>query len=75
MVRSEFPAAPGEVAAFTTDSKSWDQMEQLVQREARAGWRGEIWVTVVGMIRAPESYVGKNGQMVGGYGHLGGYPA
>ena len=41
----------------------------------KQGLDEEIWVTVVGMLRAPESYVRKDGQVVGGYGHLGGYPA
>jgi hypothetical protein len=75
MVQSDIPGAPGEEAPFTTDTKSWDHLQLFVLQEARAGRREEIWVTVVGMLRAPESYVRKNGQAFGGYGHLGGYPA
>jgi hypothetical protein len=72
---SDILGASGEAIAFATDSKSWDHLQLFVRQEARAGRREEIWVTVVGMFRAPESYVNKDGQVFGGYGHLGGYPA
>jgi hypothetical protein len=73
LVQSDFPGMPA--ATFATDDKSWENLELFVRQEARAGKREEIWVTVTGMLRAPASYVRKDGKVVGGYGHLGGYPA
>lgn len=55
--------------------KGWGELEATVKREAKAGHREEIWVTLIGMLRAPESYIRTDGQIVGGYGHLGGFPA
>jgi hypothetical protein len=74
LVDSHFPAGGDEAAGFETDHKSWADLEALVLREARAGHREEIWVTVIGQIRAPTSFVRGDGQVVGGYGHLGVLP-
>jgi len=75
MVHSDIRGAAGEEAPFTTDNQSWDRLQLFVRQEARAGRREEIWVTVVGMLRAPESYVKRDGTVVGGYGRLSLCPA
>lgn len=75
MVHSDFPPGLGEAAPFKTDTESWDRLELFVRQEAMNGRREEIWATAVGMIRAPKSYIRTDGQIVGGYGHLGGYAA
>jgi hypothetical protein len=65
-----------ETVPFVTDMESWDRIQDLVMAAAKVGLRGEIWVTIVGFVRAPESYVRKDGGTVQlGYGHLGVYPA
>jgi hypothetical protein len=63
-----------ETPAFKTDRSSWDRLDELVVREAKAGQREEIWATVVGFVRAPVTYI-RDGKVVGGYGHLGAFPA
>ncbi len=60
---------------MTTDNTTWNHLELFVRGQARSGKREEIWVTVVGMLRAPVAYIGKDGRIFGGYGHPGGYPA
>jgi hypothetical protein len=66
----------GETVPFETDMESWRRIEDLVMAAAKVGLRGEIWVTIVGFVRAPESYVRKDGGTVQlGYGHLGVFPA
>ena len=55
-----------------------DKAEREAEREARQGRRVEVWVTIVGRLRASEhrSPVGPCDRVVNsGYGHLGGYPA
>ena len=59
---------------FKTDRRSWDELDQLVLGEGRAGRREEIWVTIAGEVRAPQEYVRKDGSLAGGYGHLGVFP-
>jgi hypothetical protein len=73
---------PGELPfEFVTDEPSWaalDKVQQAVEREAKQGRRVELWVTVVGRLRASahRSPVGPCDMMVkGGYGHLGAFPA
>jgi hypothetical protein len=75
MIGSRFPVPETEPAAFRTDQKSWDELDAFVLREAKAGHREEIWVSIIGLVRAPKSYIREDGQVVGGYGHLGGFPA
>ncbi len=75
LVDSGSPLLEPGVASFATDRQSWDQLDEVVLREARAGHREGIWVTVTGMIQAPASYLREDGQVVGGYGHLGVFPA
>jgi hypothetical protein len=60
---------------FRTDRRSLDALDRLVIGEARARKREEIWATITGEIRAPEAYTRTDGRTVGGYGHLGVYPA
>lgn len=67
---------PNDIAVpFQTDEKSWDHLQSVVLQEARAARKEEIWVTAVGIVQAPASYIDKAGQVVGGYGHLGVFPA
>ena len=61
-----------EAVSFETDEASWDQLDELVLREARAGHREEIWVTVVGQFRTMDFH---DGIPTGGFGHLGAFPA
>jgi hypothetical protein len=72
---TDFPASANETVSFRTDQKSWKDLEEIVLREAKAGQHEEICVTLVGVLRAPQSYIRENGQIVGGYGHLGVFPA
>lgn len=64
----------GEKLPFTTDRASWEELESLVMREARARHREEIWVTVVGLLRAPDSYVLNDGKVFRGYGPFNLFP-
>jgi hypothetical protein len=73
MVDSDFPAAYGEPVPFRTDTKSWDRLYKRVREEAAMERREEIWVTAVGLLQAPASYVNSRGQVVVGY--LGVFPA
>jgi hypothetical protein len=73
---------PGETpVAFATDELSWAALSKVqrdVERDAIEGKRFEIWVTVLGQIRARDhrSPVGPCDVMAsGGYGHLGSFPA
>ena len=75
LVTSDF-TAKGELSPpFKTNGKSWERFQLFVRQEAGDGDRKEIWVTVTGMLRTPESLLRKDGHIFGGYGHLGGYPA
>lgn len=65
----------GQTPSFETDRKSWDALQLLVLREARARRREEVWVRIRGEVRAPARYVRDGGEIFGGYGHLGGFPA
>jgi hypothetical protein len=74
--------APGESPfGFTTDDSAWtalDQAERTAEREAKLGRRVEVWVTVVGRLRASDhrSPVGPCDPVgQGRYGHLGAFPA
>jgi hypothetical protein len=62
-------------ALFETDRPSWDTLDRLAIREAKAGRQEEIWATVLGELRAPATYIRDDGTTVGGYGHLGAFPA
>lgn len=68
-------ARAGERVPAGADAESWRRFEDVIKREARAGHREEIWVTVVGRLRCPPSYIAQDGRVVGGYGHLGSLPA
>jgi len=74
LVDSEFAAADNEPVSFVTDRRSWDALDRLMIREARAGKREEIWVTMIGKLRTPV-YVRADRAVSGGYGHLGAFPA
>lgn len=76
MVHSTYPSGAGEEAPpFTTEQESWRAWNDLVRHQAERGLRGEIWMTVVGMVRAPKEYVRADGAVFAGYGHLGAFPA
>jgi hypothetical protein len=64
-----------EVLRFKTNDEAFDRLMKVIRREAMAGRREEIWLTVVGQIRAPREYVLPDGSLRGGYGHLGVFPA
>jgi hypothetical protein len=44
-------------------------------REGKAGHRGEIWATIIGLVDAQATYVRPDRAVVLGYGHLGAFPA
>jgi hypothetical protein len=60
---------------FETDRKSWDLLDGTLRAVAGKARRAEVWITVSGEFEAPVSYIRKDGKVVGGYGHLGVYPA
>jgi len=62
----------GFAVDFQTDQRSWDALDMFVAREAKAGHREQIWVTVIGLLQSPDP---SSGRILGGYGHLGAYPA
>jgi hypothetical protein len=68
-------------AGFVSDQQSWvalDNVLRTVERDSKQGKRSEIWVTVVGRVRARghPSPVGPCDIMArGNYGHLGAFPA
>jgi len=73
---------PGQPpVGFTTDDSGWVQLdtaERAAEREAKQGKRVEVWVTVLGRLRANphRSPVGPCDIVMNrGYGHLGAYPA
>lgn len=74
-LRSEPPVA------FVTDELSWaalDKVQRAVERDAKRGRRVEIWVTVLGQLRARahRSPLGPCDMVANGsYGHLGAFPA
>lgn len=61
--------------AFATDRASWDELNRVTIRQGLSGKKAEIWVTVVGTLRGPAKGLLPNGGAIGGYGHLGVYPA
>jgi hypothetical protein len=70
-----FNAGHANCSTIQTDQKSWDELDALVLREAKAGHREEVWVTVVGLFQAPQAYILEDGHVVGGYGHIAVFPA
>ena len=73
---------PGEPpSGFTTDDAAWaalDKAERAAEREAKQGRRVEVWVTVMGRLRASDrrSPTGPCDRAVNsGYGHPGVFPA
>lgn len=58
-----------------TDLASWERLDRLVVREARANRKEEIWAEVTGLLRTPEKYVEADGRVALGFGHLGVYAA
>jgi hypothetical protein len=75
LAAADAPRRGGEFPPLTTDLSSWNHLDEFVLREAKTGRRKEIWITVVGLVRAPTTYIRDNGAVVGGYGHLGVFPA
>jgi hypothetical protein len=73
LASSQIVAGTQDAVPFRTDQLSWDKMETLVQQEAEAGRREEVWVTAIGVLRALQTR--KDGQVVGAYGDLGTFPA
>ncbi len=60
---------------FATDSQSWDDMERVAIETGKQGRPVEIWVTIIGQLRAQPEYVLPGNRVRGGYGHLGALPA
>jgi hypothetical protein len=69
---SQAAAQRGNPVPFETDYRSWDELDKTVIREAKAGLRGAIWVKMTGQLR---TLLGDDRSVVGGYGHLGVFPA
>jgi hypothetical protein len=76
LVDSSFPADGDSAVSFATDDESWNKLDEIVIREARQRQYLQIWVTVVAQVRGPQRRL-RTGQSrsIGGYGHLGMYPA
>jgi len=66
-------AGPYEPVPFETDQASWDRLDEILLREARASRREEVWFTAVGRFRSVDFQ--KDRLTVGGYGHLNVLPA
>jgi hypothetical protein len=75
LVDSDYLGGGDEPVSFRTDRESWDRLDAVTVHEADADRRGEIWVTIVGALRARRRYVLDDKQIVSGYGHLGLLPA
>lgn len=75
LVHSSHPSPGEERVQFATDDSSWDEWGEVLIREAKAGLRGEIWMTVLGKVRARQTYIREDGAVFLGYGHLGVLPA
>ena len=75
LVDSDYRGGGDEPVSFRTDRESWDRLDAITVREAKAGRRVEVWVTMGGKRRAREHYVLNDKQTAGGYGHLGVFPA
>jgi hypothetical protein len=63
--------------SFVTEQEGWDALDRIVLSEAKEDTRVEIWVTAVGQFRTTTagSPLGPCDRIVGGYGHLGAFPA
>ena len=60
---------------IATDQESWNQLDRAVIRVGQEGHRAEVWATVTGLLRGPYR-TGRPGKVtIGGFGHLGVYPA
>ena len=66
-------AGPYEAVPFETDQASWDRLDEILLREARASRREEVWFTAVGRFRSIDFQ--KDRLTDGGYGHLNVLPA
>jgi hypothetical protein len=73
LVGSDLAVKLRQPIPFKTDLQSWDTLNKLVIREAKANHREEIWVTISGKLNA--IHIRADGQVTGGYGHLGIFPA
>ena len=76
LVGDRFPISAVPVR-FSTDHQSWDALDKEVLRQAARLYRGEVWVTIVGQLRAGKgSVLGPCDRVAGGhFGHLGTFAA
>lgn len=65
---------PGRArVGLETDMSGWDEMNKAVIRQGLSKRRGEVWVTVTGILNASQSP--DRHTITGGFGHLGARPA
>ena len=70
-VDSSFAALEKRPVPFVTDRSGWEVLDDAYRREGRKGAREEIWATFVGVLQLQDA----EGKKLGGYGHLGAFPA
>jgi hypothetical protein len=58
---------------FQTDYASWDRMDEVIMRQAKAHFHGAIQVTITGQVQSDYTQFGQ--KLLSGYGHLGSFPA
>jgi hypothetical protein len=58
-------------APFQTDFSNWSRVRNVIREEALKGRRCEVWIDVVGQVRAFRAGQSR----IGGFGHLGSFPA
>lgn len=77
LVDDKYPAVGETAVRFSTDYASWDALDIAVLQIAKEGRRVEVWVTVVGQLRARSaSPLGPCDRVATrSYGHLGMYAA
>ncbi len=74
-VKSEQRGDGDPPVRFRTDEQSWARLINTVRREAMNGRKCEIWVTVVGQLRVFRTPLKASQSQIGGFGHLGIFPA
>ncbi len=60
---------------FNTDRYNWDRLDETAIEVGLERRKAEIWVTVEGLLRGPRRFPGGRPGGIGGYGHLGAFPA
>lgn len=60
---------------FNTDRFNWDRLDETAIEVGLERRKAEIWVTFEGLLRGPRRFPGGRAGKMGGYGHLGAFPA